>query len=80
MSVKLPLHCDVTYVEDVLWEEEAWELYHQLINTYKIDEARQTIEAGGKMIETDSFKILFLNQELIDRESHPEHIHGKNHL
>ena len=31
------------------------------------------------MIRTDSFKILFLTDELIERNTHPEQIHGKGH-
>lgn len=78
-KVKLPLNCSVNYYSDFLSETEGWELYNLLLNKYKIDEARLVVEAGGQLIETDSFKILFATQELIDRKSHPEYIHGKNY-
>ncbi len=80
VSLKLPLNCEVTYHHNFLSEDEAWELYDFLLNTYQIDTERLIIEAGGKLISTDSYKILFADQELIDRNSHPENIHGKNYI
>ena len=35
------------------------------------------IKAGGQIIETDSFKILFSTKELISQNTHPEEVHGK---
>ena len=73
----LPLNCSVEYINNFLNTTEANELYELLINEYKIDKARLVIEAGGKMIATDSFKILFASESLIKLNSHPENIHGK---
>lgn len=77
--MRLPLNCTVDYINDFLTPTEAAELYTLLIGQYQIDQARMIIEAGGQLIETDSFKILFLIDELIESNSHPEQIHGKNH-
>ncbi|WP_103069503.1 alpha-ketoglutarate-dependent dioxygenase AlkB [Aquimarina sediminis] len=75
--MKLPLHCSVDYIHDFLSKKEAEELYHVLINECRIDKSQLTIRAGGKTITTDSFKILFSTESLIQQNSHPEHIHGK---
>lgn len=77
--MRLPLNCTVDYISDFLTKEETAELYSLLINQYQIDKARILIEAGGKLITTDSFKILFLTEELIEQNSHPEEIHGKRY-
>lgn len=77
--MRLPLNCTVDYYPDFLGEEEAAELYRVLIEDCHLDKARLIIEAGGKIHETDSFKILFATPELIERNTHPEHIHGKSH-
>lgn len=74
----LPLNCTVDYISDFLNKEEVDDLYTLLINQYQIDQARIIIEAGGQLIETDSFKILFSTEELIKQKSHPEKIHGKS--
>ena len=76
--MNLPLNCTVDYYDDFLNKEEALELYSELINTCKLDQSRLVIEAGGKMITTDSFKILFATERLIKGNSHPEEIHGKS--
>lgn len=73
---RLPLNCIVDYLTGFLSAAEASELYQTLIDDYQIDEARLTIEAGGRTIETDSFKILFSTKELMAQNTHPEHIHG----
>jgi alkylated DNA repair dioxygenase AlkB len=78
--MKLPLNCIADYYHDFLSKEEAAELYQCLIDDYRIHESQRTIEAGGRMIKTDSFKILFVTERLLEINSHPEHIHGKNHL
>ncbi len=78
--MRLPLNCSVDYLADFLSEEEAAELYRVLIDEYHIDRARLVVEAGGQVIQTDSFKILFSTAELIERNSHPEQIHGKSHV
>ena len=78
--MKLPLNCTVDYIKDFLSDQEAVALYQNLIDQYHLDQARLIINAGGKLIETDSFKILFVTEELKERNSHPEEIHGKNHL
>lgn len=74
----LPLNCDVKYYPNFLSSEEAWNLYKVLLEEYDISNQRLTIETGSGRIETDSFKILFATQDLIDQKSHPEEIHGKN--
>ena len=74
---RLPLNCSVDYLSSFLSEYEATTLYKNLITEYHIDKARLIIEAGDKMIETDSFKILFSTEKLIKLNTHPEHIHGK---
>lgn len=75
--MKLPLNCSVDYINDFLNPNETKELYNLLIDEYKLDQAQLIIEAGGKMITTDSFKILFSSERLIKLNSHPENIHGK---
>lgn len=75
--MRLPLNCTVDYIEDFLSLEEAGNLYKLLVEQYALDQARITMEAGGRMIETESFKILFSMPDLIFRNTHPEHIHGK---
>ncbi len=77
--MRLPLNCTVDYINDFLTKAEAEELYALLINQYQIDQARMIQEAGGRLIKTDSFKILFLTDELKEQKSHPEEIHGKNY-
>ncbi len=78
--MKLPLNCSVDYFSGFLSQEEAAELYRVLIDEYEINKARLVIEAGGKFYQTDSFKILFSTSELIEQNTHPEHIHGKCHV
>ena len=78
--MRLPLHCTVDYLPDFLGEDEATALYRVLIEDYRLDRERRVIEVGGKIHETDSYKILFATAELIESKSHPEHIHGKNHV
>ncbi len=76
--MKLPLNCTIDYIKDFLSKEEAKQLYTTLIDTYQIDKARLVINAGGQLIKTDSFKILFATERLIAQNSHPEEIHGKS--
>ena len=78
--MQLPLNCSVEYISDFLNQEEAKELYEVLINEYNIENSRLIIEAGGRLITTDSFKILFASERLIEINSHPENIHGKVHV
>lgn len=78
--MKLPINCNVDYICDFLSDTEAQELYTLLINKYKLDRSRIIINAGGKLIKTDSFKILFATERLIRQNSHPEEIHGKSFL
>lgn len=78
--MKLPINCEVEYISDFLTRDEAEELYNTLIEKYRIDESRLVIAAGGKMIQTDSFKILFASKNLIEKNSHPEDVHGKSFL
>jgi len=78
--MRLPLNCQVDYINDFLCEEEAAALYRTLIDEYHIDRARLVVNAGGEIIETDSFKILFASKRLIEQNSHPESIHGKTHV
>lgn len=75
--MRLPINCTVDYINDFLTHKESNELYVLLINQYQIDQARIIIEAGGRLTHTDSFKILFLTDELMDQKSHPEEIHGQ---
>jgi alkylated DNA repair dioxygenase AlkB len=78
--MKLPLNCSVDYFPDFLSQGEAAELYRVLIKDHELDKAQLVIEAGGKIHQTDSFKILFSTAELIEQNTHPEHIHGKCHV
>ncbi len=78
--MKLPLNCSAEYFADFLDQDEANELYRVLIEEYNLDKERLVIEAGGQLIKTDSFKILFSTAELIEQNTHPEHIHGKCHV
>lgn len=77
--MKLPLNCSVEYYPDFLTEEEAAELYRFLIEDYALDKSRLIVEAGGQIIKTDSFKFFFSTAELIEKDTHPEFIHGKCH-
>lgn len=74
--MRLPLNCTVDYFSDFLSEAESEELYTSLIDDYHLDQARVAIEAGGKIIETDGFKITFLTERLKSNNSRPEHVHG----
>jgi len=78
--MKLPINCTTDYISDFLSEKEAEELYSMLINNYKLDKSRIIIQAAGKLITTDSFKILFCTERLIEQNSHPEEVHGKNFI
>ena len=78
--MKLPLNCTADYYSDFLTEAEANRLYNTLIDQYKIDKARLVIYAGDRIIETNSFKILFASERLIKGNTHPEEIHGKSFL
>lgn len=75
--MKLPLNCTVHYIEDFLTAEEASELYQLLLDQYQIDQARIIVEAGGQIIETDSFKIIFSTEELIQQNHHIKSLDGK---
>ncbi len=78
--MKLPLNCTVDYYSDFLSDQEAVALYDDLIDQYQLDQARLIIHAGGKLIKTDSFKIIFIDEDLKQQNSHPEEIHGKNYV
>jgi len=75
--LRLPLNCKVDYYKGFLSEKEAIDLYKLLINEYHIDKSRLIVEAGGELISTDSFKIIFSSERLINLNTHPENIHGK---
>lgn len=77
--MRLPLDCTVDYMSDFLNKNESQALYAALIDQYEIDKARLIKVAGGRLIRTDSFKILFLSDRLISINSHPEEIHGKSY-
>ncbi|YCM45128.1 alpha-ketoglutarate-dependent dioxygenase AlkB [Verrucomicrobiaceae bacterium 227] len=74
---RLPLNCTIDYLADFLNPEEANELYRTLTEDYHLDKEKLVVEAAGKMVETDSYKILFSTAELIAQNTHPQHIHGK---
>lgn len=78
--IKLPLNCNVEYHPDFLDRHTANNLYRLLIEHYCLDKEPLIIEAGGQLITTDSFKVLFSTTELIRQNTHPEHIHGKCHV
>lgn len=78
--MKLPLNCTTDYIDDFLSEEEANELYSTLINDYQLDQERIILKVGEKLIETDSFKILFCTERMIEENTHPEEIHGKSFI
>lgn len=75
--MKLALNCTVDYIDDFLSTEEADILYQTLIEQYHLDQSRIIMEAAGKLVTTDSFKILFLTDRLIRENSYPENVHGK---
>ena len=77
--MKLPLNCEAEYISDFLTHEESSELFETLIKDYQLDKARLCIEAGNKIIETDSFKMLFVTKDLKFVDSLSENIHGKVH-
>ena len=54
--MKLPLNCDVDYINYFLNKKESEELYFYLINHCKIEKSRFN--------KTDSFKILLLFERL----------------
>ncbi len=78
--MKLPLNCIVNYHEDFLSPDEATTLYDSLLRDYQLDKARLTVEVGGRKFKTDSFKILFATDRLIQKNHYPESVHGKSHL
>ena len=78
--MKLPLDCSAQYINAFLTEEESDAIYSTLLTEFNLDKARLVIEAGDRMIETDSFKILFASQTMIDQNTHPEEIHGKSYV
>ena len=45
-----------------------------------LDEARVMLEAGGKWIETDGFKITFLTEQIKKENRRPESVHGKSYV
>ena len=47
--MKLPLNCDVEYIDTFLNKEESKELFNLLIRDYQIDKARMIIKTGGKI-------------------------------
>lgn len=75
--MKLPLDCTANYFNHFLNKEDADALYSDLMINYKINQAQLTINAGGKLIKTDSYKILFATQHQITQNNYPENIHGK---
>ena len=75
--MKLPINCSVEYISDFLSDKEANLLYTLLTETYHIDKSKLSICFDDKVIETDSYKILFSTEKLMQQNSHPEHIHGK---
>ena len=77
--MKLPLNCDVEYIEDFLDKQECENLSSQLIHEYHLDQARVCIEAAGKFHETDNYRMLFADQNLIDQNFYPEEVHGKSY-
>lgn len=76
--MKLPLNCSVDYIEHFLSDQESQNLYQTLIEEYHLDQSRLVLRAGERLIETDSFKILFATEELMKSNSHPQEVHGKN--
>jgi len=78
--MRLPLKCTVDYIPDFLTPSEATDLYDLLIDEYQLDQAQMVTRAGGRLIKTDSFKILFVTDELLAQKSHPEEVHGKNYV
>jgi alkylated DNA repair dioxygenase AlkB len=77
--MRLPLNCKVDYLKAFLTKEESQALYHNLIHQYALDKARLTISAGGQMIQTDSFKIMFATEPVLKEKEQWEGIHGKIH-
>ncbi|MCE7991523.1 MAG: alpha-ketoglutarate-dependent dioxygenase AlkB [Roseivirga sp.] len=75
--MKLPLNCDVEYLPEFLTEKETGQLYDSLINQYGLDKSRLIIDVEGQRIETDSFKILFATERLMNQRSHLEKAHGR---
>jgi alkylated DNA repair dioxygenase AlkB len=75
--MRLPINCSVEYISDFLSDKEANLLYTLLTETYHIDKSKLSICFDDKVIETDSYKILFSTEKLMQQNSHPEHIHGK---
>lgn len=75
--MRLPLNCTADYVADFLNKEQAAELYRHLIDDYRLDKTRLTMEVAGKLTVTDNFKILFATERLIDQGHLPESIFGK---
>lgn len=78
--MKLPLDCLVEYTPDFLTQNEADTLYEILINEYNLHKNQLVVTVGDKELVTDSFKILFATERLIQLNNHPESIHGKAFL
>lgn len=75
--MKLPLNCDVEYLPGFLTQREAEQLYDTLISDYDLDNSRLIANVGGQKIETESFKILFATQRVIEQYGHVVNVHGK---
>ena len=52
-------------------------LYRHLIEDYRLDKTRLTMEVAGKLTVTDNYKILFATERLIEEGHLPENIFGK---
>lgn len=78
--MKLPLKGNVSYFDDFLSPSESQELYDLFINTYKLPDSRLIFESDGQIIKTNSFKILIVTQEILDKEPQLQFSQWKNHL
>lgn len=77
--MKLPLNCDVEYIEDFLSEQSANELFSELIGLAKNHNFCPSTEES-KTNEVNFGKIMFLDKVLLDENKFPEEQWGGNKI
>jgi alkylated DNA repair dioxygenase AlkB len=69
--MKLPLNCEVEYIEDFLSEESANKLFSELMSIVVKQNFRPSTEEG-KTYPVNFGKVMFLDKNLIDENRFPE--------
>ena len=77
ISKKLALHCTTEYVEGFVTKEKAQKLYEQLVSEYNIAAQKISFLSEENTAQSDLGKIMFMDQDLHEKNVFPEHIWGK---